>query len=411
MISKFYQQLIIFIKSRDTDFFLFTFFYFLNSCFIYAHNFGLNYFLPVEEMGTYSNLNSICNLLVSICSLEIYCVYLRFLDSGCNKNLRSQVNTVLLCAFFIYATVIFVAFKSFLLLPFFCFSLYRERLYYYRAKLQIVKYGVIQLVFYVISILMIITLFSLHILKGYNFIFSQGIIYGILYLLCICFFRKVKENNRLDDHCKSKETPLRDLLKYSVPGAVSGLFGWAIGAADQAFINAHLSVEIQAGFAVAFRTIGVIRILAGSFFEFWPRYYVQQIEKKALISLTKARSLFVLLYILSSLLMIYFAKFLYLLMGAGKYSGTVWIFQVLMVSEIFRVLGSLNVTYFSYILRGYLITIAFGVLGSLKLGANFFYNENLGVEFFVYSTVFIYVLFFLFSISALFAERKHCRVI
>tara|TARA_B100001059_G_C17755029_1_gene539398 strand:+ start:63 stop:431 length:369 start_codon:yes stop_codon:yes gene_type:complete len=104
------------------------------------------------------------------------------------------------------------------------------------------------------------------------------------------------------------------------------------------------------------------------------------------------------LIILITIVSIIFSDFLYLLIGAGKYIEFTIYFKVLIISELFRIIAGIFMTYRSFKLETYynLFIVLFVSLVNILL--NYLFLETSGIIFAAYSTLIATFLYFLLAV-------------
>jgi len=351
-------------------------------------------------MGEFSLKYSVSLLLLSCFSLDAYSAYLRFLGNGYDRKLKRMVRIFVFFAIALFTLFSAIIWHSYALIPFSAYVLFRERAYYYRSSYNYLAYGGIQVFAYVLSIVFLLIIWRFYSVNASTIILCFGIAYLVAFVAFSLLIHKEGESSNVDGWSAN------DFFKYIIPGAFGTILAWVLGAADQAFVNYYFTPDVQAGLAIALRSIGIIRMFSGAFLEYWPRFYFDRLKNQDYKIILHQREIFILCFLFFTVLCLIFAKTIYLLLGASSYTRVTWIFCALAVGECFRIWASINATYLSYILRGAINTYILIFLGGIKLLLITLFIEKGGIVFAVSTTVGIYFLYWLLSILMLKAERK-----
>ena len=119
-------------------------------------------------------------------------------------------------------------------------------------------------------------------------------------------------------------------------------------------IKEYYTYEELSYFSIAQRCLLVLSLFTGLFLMFYPTIYFREIEKKNRPLLIKIRVLILITIALVTFLMIIFAKYIYIIMGASQYTEKIDIFRILLIAELLRFTGSILIFYyytFSYHLQ------------------------------------------------------------
>jgi O-antigen/teichoic acid export membrane protein len=350
--------------------------------------------LSPTDLGKYSYYLSLLTVILSVMSLTIYGAYLRFLGFVNTKKLIRFAKLVLIIATIGYSIVVIILWKKLAFIPLLGIIWFNEELYFFRSLSRIRLYTMMKFTRRVLVILLLLLFFIIDSINFEKMIFLTGLTYLTTYLV-FRFFR-----SESDVHIIQKESFKRkDILKYSMPGAVSVLSLYFLASADQVFINSYLTPLDLSNYAMALRTLAVIKLFSAVFMDYWPRFYYEKAKEKSHVEIKKMGLLFKVSIIAFSVFCIAVASPIYILLGAKAYIGqSTLIFSVLVFSEIFRVFGSINMTFRSFTKESIYNVTILGLLGLMKIGVNFLFIEKYGLTILLLSTITSYILYWLISI-------------
>ena len=369
--------------------------FFYNNAFayvlLYLQNVLINKYMPSESLGHFSYGQTMLLLFTSVYSMEIYTAYLRYLGYVNEKDLLRLVRKILCIASVLFSVTVLIVFKEPLYIFFLACMWMRERLYFFRSKIDIDTYGKIKLFQYLLSILFLVTLLKVNLLNEKTMLAGIGVSY--LLISFIYNFNSVAQNHAvLQDDKPFVER--KELFRFVFPLSFNAIIVWLLGAADQMLIDNYLDSVTLTNYSVAFRIIGVIRIGVGVIMEYWPRFYFERMEKRDFVSVKQMKRLFLAVVGCLCFCSIFFVKPLYWVMGADKYIATSWMFCVLALAEMFRQWGSINLTFQSFVKNTTINVSCLAILGVSKFLLNLGWVKYFGVELLLFSMLACYVLYF-----------------
>lgn len=383
--------------------------FFINNFFayllLYVQNVLINRFMPVESLGQYSYVQSILTLLVSVCSMEIYSSYLRFIGFSHERSLLRSVRTILAIASLLFILLSLIGFQEPMYVLFFGSMWMSERLYFFRAKMDIKTYGRIKIIQYAISLAALAALITAKCLNEKTVLLAIGSSYcfvAIFYTFC----DKARKFAKAEDELPAAR--VSELVKYALPLSFNAIVVWLLGAADQMLINKYLDAVTLTYYSVGFRIITVIRIGTGIIMEYWPRFYFEKMEKRQYGLMKTLYKIFLFVVALLCIGTIVFSKYIYIIMGASNYLDYRWMFCILALSEMFRQWGAINMTYQSYVKNNVINVVILAVLGVIKLGTNWLCIAEYGVDILLKSTLICYVMYFAFSLYFGYYKQLRC---
>ncbi|MDD4321761.1 MAG: hypothetical protein PHH31_09505 [Acidaminococcaceae bacterium] len=362
---------------------------------LYLQNVLINRYMPLESLGQFSYGQSMMILFSSVYSMEVYSAYLRFIGCNNEKELVGIVRKVLFIASALFSVTVLIYFRLPLYILFFGYMWMRERLYFFRAKMDISTYGRIKIFQYLLSIFI---LFILIIFNGLN---EKSMLVGISisYLavsLVYNFNDKAKKIIKLEDDLPAVET--KEIIRYALPLSFNAIVVWLLGAADQMLIDRYLDAMTLTYYSVGFRIINVIRIGTGVIMEYWPRFYFERMGRRDYSAVKIMHIIFMGVVAALCVGTIVFSKPLYWLMGASQYSDMRWMFSMLAAAELFRQWGSINITFQSYMKNTSINVLCLSVLGGIKLIINWMFIKEAGVSILFHTTLGCYFLYYMCSL-------------
>ena len=370
---------------------------------LYLQNFLINRYMPTEAIGQFSYCQSILTLLVSVYSMEIYSSYLRFMGYTNNQSLIDLIKKVMIVASALFSISVLWFFREPGYILFFGFMWMQERLYFFRSKLQINLYGQVKIIQYLLSLL------SIGALIYYNSLNERTLLIciGLSYVLVAIFYNYYGSKDTCDNTTSLDNVNAKEVFQYAVPLSFNAIVVWILGAADQMLIDCYLDNTTLAYYSVAFRIIGIIRIGSGVILEYWPRFYFERMETKDFHSVKQMQFLFLCFVTLLSLGSMYFADYLYIILGASAYTNNSWMFFLLALAEMFRQWGSIGITFQSFKKNTVINISCLSILGISKLVFNCMYIDEYGVIILFYSTIACYFLYLLCGLYFGILRERH----
>lgn len=385
-----------FIKKYKADiekFIIFSLGTVLSSIFSYLTTKDVNFFLSEIELGQYSYLNSIFQLLFVSLSLSLSHTYIRFNNNGISLRLVKFVQTQSVIALIVFILIIYLITHDITVALFAFILFYNERMYYFRSVLDTFR----------LNLLLITSSVTIYILCKLYFTYNTNYnhedilkIYGIGYLVSLLFF--VFKNKNLNINTES-EIRTKDILKYSIPLIGITIIDWILNFSNQYVIKLFLNYEDLAKYAIAFRSLLIIRFIASLFLLYFPLAYFRAIEQNELEKIKKIRLMMIFILFLSSLIIGLFATNVYLIMGGNKYLDSIYLFQVLLIADLLKMSASFYGTILTYEIKTY-ISMFIQLAGAvLNLFLSFMLIPIYGIEAAVYSNLIAYIIIFILTIA------------
>lgn len=371
---------------------------------LYLQNFLINRYMPEVSLGQFSYGQTMLQLFASIYSMEVYSVYLRYIGYSNEKDLLRKTRRILLIATALFVVTAWVFFHSPLYVLFFGYMWMRERLYFFRSKLEIGTYGRIKILQYLGATAILVLLIITGRLNERTMLAGMGVSYLAVSLV---YNRGYTEKETVEEGLPAVSTG--EILHYAVPLSFNAIVVWVLGAADQMLIDTYLDAMTLTYYSVAFRLIGVIRIATGVLMEYWPRFYFERMESRDYAAVRTMKLLFLAVAAALCVGSIIMSKPLYVVMGASKYVDARWMFCILAGAEAFRLWGSILMTFQSYVKNTSINVICLGILGAVKLLINWILLRRAGVSILLYTTLGCYLLYCLCGIHfGSVKERNYC---
>lgn len=375
---------------------------------LYIQNYLINKYMPIESLGEFSYTQSLLILFTSIYSMEAYSAYLRFIGINNEKQLLKLIRRLLYIASAIFSITVFLFFDSPLYVLFVGYIWMRERLYFFRSKMDITTYGRIKIIQYALSVFAIIGLSYFNLLNHKTALVTIGVSYIVVAVL-YTFNNKAKRTTVEDDNLPKVDS--KEIIKYALPLSFNAIVVWLLGAADQMLIDNYLDPLTLTYYSVGFRIINVIRIGVGVIMEYWPRFYFERMEKKEFSDIRVMKLIFFAIVMFLCVGTVLLSKPLYILMGASQYVAMRWMFCYLAIAEMLRQWGAILFTFQSFMKNTSINVIVLSLLGGLKFGINLLTIKDMGVNVLFYSTLICYFIYFLISLYFGYYKEKRYTAI
>lgn len=369
--------------------------FFYNNAFayilLYIQNYLINRYMPLESLGQFSYMQSLLVLFASMYSMEVYSAYLRFVGINNEESLRKLIRRILIIASALFGITILAFLESPFYILFVGYMWMRERMFFFRAKLDITTYGRIKMIQYLFSILALIILFNMNILDHETLLLAMGMSY-VLVSIVYTFNDKARRITQTEDFLPLINN--KEIVNYALPLSFNAIVVWLLGAADQMLIDKYIDSLTLTYYSVAFRIIGVIRIGVSVIMEYWPRFYFERMEAKDYDAVKTMKKIFLLFITILCLGTVFLSKYIYIIMGASEYVDMCWMFMYLALAEMFRQWGAVLITFQSFLKNTSINIVSLSLLGIIKFITNYLIIESVGVNILLYSTLICYACYF-----------------
>lgn len=376
---------------------------------MYIQNYLINMYMPSTELGSYSYHQSLLILFVSIYSMEVYSSYLRFVGFRNDRSLLKINRCILTMASVLFILTVIIGLKNWFFIFFLGYMWIRERIYFFRAKMDLRIYGRIKILQYLVTTLYVCLLIYTDKLTSNLLLFGIGAIYCMISVI-YNINGSAKRLTYNEDDNKHPDASVKDIMQLSFPLAINAIVVWLLSAADQMLIDKYIDTMTLAYYSVALRNVNVIRLCLSIIMEYWPRFYFENIEKNNFMKVKLIKSVVLTATVILCLLMLLCSGIIYWLMGSGKYMDTKWMFELLIIGSGFQTIASVFMTFQTYMKHTAIYVVCLGVLSTVKFLFNWKYIHTYGVEFLLYSTVACYFAYFICSLYwGWYKERKYMR--
>lgn len=330
-------------NSYSKDFIYFSLGYFFCAVFSLVIIAFVNKKLEPAELGKFSYMKSLFELLATFFSLNIYTAYLRFNNKGNNVS----VYNIIIRYIFVISVLLFVVFyilsKSFYSSLFVLVLFSNERTYFFRSLLKMKLLNVTRILSVIITLLAV--LFIVYLLD--KPLTSEIILfsYAIGYLSCLFLYKYRFEQTDKTLVSFSK------IAKYCLPGALLLVVDWLLNLSAQFIIKEKFGYDELASFAISQRALLAVKLFTGLSLMFYPTLYFREIEKKNIVLINKYRQGMGALLLVLILLLWVGAKYIYNIMGASYYIDTISFFRILLIAEFLKVISSFYSIFLAYQLK------------------------------------------------------------
>ena len=370
--------------------------------FSYVLNVLINKILSTDELGMYSYVQGLINILAPVLCLAFYNAYLRFhqdhfLPEALLKfGLPFYLFSVLVCGI-----VVAVITKSCLAILYAMTVFFVEKQYILRVQMQIWKLNVLRLMELAVPCLFLVCArhWQWEVRASYLFFF-----YGIGFCSAFLFASKSKTNNN----------PIRkkEVMWYLIPAVGTSFLTFFLLNAGVLFAKKYYGLPGAAEWGVAARIVMCFKSFTSLFLMFFPMIYFREAEKNHYRIIHFYRMGIVLMAIFVCIPFILFPNFFYWLFGAEKYTDSSILMVLLITAELLNFIAGLYCLFFNFEIKTWKNTILKAVnLILFLVGIILFVRQ--GLSFIAWSylvSVIVYlvcaVLFGFVQERVFFANRK-----
>jgi O-antigen/teichoic acid export membrane protein len=200
---------------------------------------------------------------------------------------------------------------------------------------------------------------------GYLLIYIVDVVYG--------------KNHFLQSDNSKIIIPVKEIFLYSLPLAGAEVVRWILQYSDQVLMKEFLTVIELANYAIAVRVLNVIQIFTSLFLLYYPMLYFEEADKKNFKIIKSIRLGFIFLLCFVAVVLIFLRKPLYIAMGAEQYLNYTYIFVILIIAEVTRIVGSLFLTFRTYRLQTWFTTLTILVSAVFAISCNFIFLPRYGI--------------------------------
>jgi len=297
---------------------------------------GENAHLSKGEMGRFSFISSLIMLLLPIVTFSAQLAYIRFHN---NHTVSGRLRRFLM-PFFWGASLglvilIYCMTRSYWAILFAFMPLFIEKTFLLRCQLCITRLNILQIAGQLVVLA--------GVLYGSRYIdFNANTVlglYGVGYLLALIFPARKLTDDAVDK-C--------DVIRYLWPSVLSALCS-AFLVNCAVMITKYYFNDVQVGaMGVAVRLTLSFNYIFGFFMMFYPLIYMREAAKNNFKLIIVYRRLILLVALVIFAGMILCSKYIYLILGAGKYLETIMLFVILAGVVLFNFIGDITCLYFDY---------------------------------------------------------------
>lgn len=352
----------------------------------YFATFFLNRTLSKEEMGSYSYVFNLLNLIYPIISLSTSSGYVRFINTYKNDLLIHYVKKFSLISTLFFCFIIALWFSNYYYLAFASIILYQERLVLARAKLEILKYNFLNIIQKILFLLFLF--YERKNISAETALFFLGMSYFISYLMAFIW-----KENTFSSESSETEMDKTVFLKFCAVTMLTVIVHWMLTVSDQVIIKYYYGYEALAPYAVAYRIVTILSFVSGIFLSYYPSVYFKEIATKKVMEVLLLRKYFVLILILATAGVLIFKNSVYLVLGAANYISESGYFLPLLLGEMCRIVASVLMTYLTFKLQQTYILISMFTIAVLNIVLNIILVPYWGPLAAAYCTLICFILY------------------
>lgn len=403
------------IKSKEARyFFSFAIGGIIQFVFGYALTFVSNYVLDKAGVGKFNYYFNFANLVVNLMSFGLYASYIRIIGEGFDDALRKLVLSFYILISLIYFIICCLT-GLYFMIPFAFLLFFNERQYYYRSHENTFFYLLGQILRGVTLILGIGIFYYFKTISYKTLMITVG---GSYFFSSVIFFilRSNKGQSNLEDNTGVlfspkllKQVDLKKMFSISIPTQFTSMATWLLLFSDQYIIKMYYSFEELGPYSVGMRLVVFLNIISGLFLLYYPKFYFKSIKSLQFAKIKMVRWTFFAVLFFMMLILVIFRAYFYQILGAAKFINYSIFFVYLVLAEAFRICGSINFTFLSFIYKTKYSTYSIIFISALNIALNLLFIQKIGIVFAAYST--LICCFIYFVISYVVAIRMESRYI
>lgn len=368
----------------------------------YGLNVLLNRSLAPDELGLFSYVQGLINILAPIFCLTFYNAYLRFhKDHTLSRGMLRMGLPFYLFSAAACAVVIAVVTRSVIPLLYAVFVFFTERQYILRVQMQIWKLNLLRVMELLVPCLFLGVLYLLKVEVKASWVL---LFYGIGFCTAFLFSPKSRLNE--------EEVSRKNLFQYLFPIMGTSFLTFALLNVGVLFAKNYFGLSGAAEWGVAFRATGIYKSFTSLFLIFFPMIYFREAAKNNYRIITIYRTGIILFAVLMLLPFVLLPGLVYRLLGAARYEEGSMLLVFLACGDFCNFVFSLFGLFFNFEIKAWKNTIFKGIELVLFLaGAFVFARGSLMVMGGVYlaATAFPFVAMLCLSLSqeiSFFTKRK-----
>ena len=296
----------------------------------------INRTLTKVEMGRFSFISSLVQLLMPVVTFSAQQAYVRFQkEHQISAALRKFLLPFFWTASLILAVLVFCLTRSWLAVLYACAPLFVEKTYLLRCQLCIGRMNVLQ----VLSQLVILAA----LLIGCRYFkFTADIVlglYGMSYLTAVFFLPRKFSDDAVEKH---------DVLRYLWPIVFTTLCTAFLANCSVIIARYFFDDATVGSIGVAARMALSFNCMFDFFMMFYPLIYMREAAKNNFKLIALYRRIIMLIAFTLFAGMVLCGKYIYLILGAGKYLDSTMLFVILAGVILFNFIANIYWLYFDY---------------------------------------------------------------
>jgi len=273
---------------------------------------------------------------------------------------------------------------------------------YLQSSKQSMKYSVISVSKSIIMIIIsVIWVYLLNDRRYLGRMYGQLTIYAILFFLTIIYFVKLGKP-------KFKKKYVKYSLIYSIPLMPHALSGFILSYFDRIAIN-QLTGSLNTGlYSFAYNVGMIMNVVVMAMNKAWVPIFYEKLKNSDYIIINKMASNYAKYIFLAAASLILFSKELVMILADKEYYSALELLPIIILSYVFVFLYTIFANYSFYKKKTGLISLATLLAGIINIGLNYWLIPEFGYIAAAYTTLFSYVLLFIFHyINAKFIMKKN----
>lgn len=340
----------------------------------YILNVLINKTLSLNELGMFSYVQGVVNILSPLLCFSFYNLYLRF-----HKEHTLSLSLLRFgIPFYLFSLVgcgIVITFITHSVLPvlYAMIVFFTERQYILRVQMQMWSLNMLRLLELFIPIVGLLVAYIFKVSVSANVLLF---LYGIGFSTAFCFNAKSRTNQ--DPVVK------KNLMRYLVPTVATSFLTYFLLNAGAVLAKYYFNLPGAAQWGVAMRAALIFKSFTALFLLFFPMIYFREAEKSNYRLINIYRCAIIVVAILAALPFIIFPKKFYFLFGAADYYSTSILLSLLIGGELCNFISSLFGLFFDFEIKTWKNTIFKCVNSVLFLGCAYLIAEK-GITYLAFS--------------------------
>lgn len=334
-------------RNDITQFIYYVFGYGMVLLLSYPLNVLINKTLSTDELGMFSYVQGLINILAPLLCLSFYNSYLRFHQDHTLPSallvfgLPFYLFAVLVCGIVIAAVT-----KSLVAVLYAMTVFFIEKQYTLRVQMSIWKLNLLRLMELAVPCLFLLCARYRHwdVRASYLLLF-----YGIGFCSAFIFSSRSKTNGNPINK--------KDVLWYLVPVVGTSFLTYFLLNAGVLIAKRHYGLGAAAEWGVAARIVLTFKSFTGLFLIFFPMIYFREANKHHYRIIHFYRLGIIITAILAGIPFLVFPKLFYKLFGASQYADSSILLVLLIAAELLNFIASLYVLFFDFEIKTWKNTI------------------------------------------------------